>query len=134
MNTKEPIQHAPVDEAAILQWTWKTPAMQAMAVAICKLALERGASEEFSANDLPQFAHGGQGICGTIFLGLISNGVIARVGTFDGAGKFQPRIVTNAGGNKIGVYRLASHARASALVRIHGAQKQPELKQAEMAV
>lgn len=120
-------------EARELQWTWKTPAMQAMAVAVCELALKRGSAAEFSANDLEDFNHGGQGICGSIFKRLIEDGVLTRVGTFSD-GQFNPKVICNKGGNKIGVYRLASHARASALVKLHKAQPQPELKQQELTV
>lgn len=135
------IQHstpkADFAEAREVQWMWKTPAMEAMAVAVCKLALERGMAREFSANDLPEFAHGGQGIAGAIFKRLIEDQVLTRVGMFDSERKFQPKIVTNAGGNKIGVYRLASHARASAMVRLHSARADArptteEFKQAEL--
>lgn len=127
-------------EARELQWTWKTPAMAAMAVAICKLALERGMAREFSANDLPihtAIEHGGSGIAGSIFKRLLEDGVLVRAGIFDSERKFCPKIAVNAGGNKIGVYRLASHARASALIRIHSARRESrptteEFKQAEL--
>jgi hypothetical protein len=118
MNADKGIVNAAFLEAREDQWVWKTPAMEAMAVAVCGLALKRGMAEEFSANDLADFNHGGQGICGSIFKRLIEDGVLTRVGRIED-GKFCPKIVTNAGGNKIGVYRLASHARASALVKLH---------------
>ena len=123
-------------EARELQWTWKTPAMAAMAVAICELALQRGAAREFSANDLPihtAIEHGGTGICGSIFKRLLEDGVVVRAGFFDADRKFCPKITTNAGGNKIGVYRLASHAKASALIRIHKAAPVEPPKQTDLA-
>lgn len=121
-------------EARELQWCWKTPAMEQMAVAVCRLALQRGAAAEFSANDLPEFEHGGSGICGSIFKRLIEDGVLTRVGSFYD-GQFNPKIICNKGGNKIGVYRLASHARASALIKVHeGRRPAAEFKQAELAV
>ncbi len=105
--------------------------MAAMVVAICELALARGMAREFSANDLKLEDHGGGGICGAVFKRLIDDQVLTRVGRFEG-GVFQPKTVTNAGGNLVKVYRLASHARASSLVRIHRARPQPEFKQAEL--
>ena len=127
------VQSREFAEARELQWTWKTPAMEVMTVAICTLAIERGVAGEFSANDLPEFEHGGQGICGSIFRRLVEDGVLARVGSFAGA-TFVPKIVTNAGGNMIKVYRLASHARATTLVRIHSARKEKILTQASLSV
>lgn len=133
MNDQNTVQSREFAEARELQWVWKTPAMEAMTVAICTLAVERGASGEFSANDLPEFEHGGQGVCGSIFRRLVEDGVLARVGSFAGA-TFVPRIVTNEGGNMIKVYRLASHARAAALLRIHSARKEKILTQASLPV
>ena len=66
-------------EARELQWTWKSPAMAAMAVAVCRLAIARG-GETFSANDLTLAEHGGSGICGSIFRRLATDEVIAPVG------------------------------------------------------
>lgn len=138
MNKPNTDQHeASFAEARELQWTWKTPAMEAMAVAICKLAIERGMAREFSANDLADFDHGGQGIAGSIFKRLLEDGVLARAGMFDSEKKFCPKIAVNAGGNKIGVYRLASHAKASALVKLHSradTSAATEFKQVEMPV
>lgn len=122
MNAECGVRSAEFSEARELQWTWKTPAMEAMAVAICKLALERGAAREFSANDLPihtAIEHGGTGICGSIFKRLLEDGVLVRAGMFDSERKFQPKIAVNAGGNKIGVYRLANHAKAATLIKLH---------------
>lgn len=141
MNSKE---QTDFDEAALRQWAWKTPAMKAMTLAVCRLALERAGSE-FSANDLPEFiggktasVHGGQGVAGAIFHRLIADGILARVGRFECASRtgqptFYPKVVLNAGGNKVGVYRLACSARARTLLRVHG-QPEPELKQVEMAM
>jgi hypothetical protein len=119
-------------EARELQWAWKTPAMARMAVAVCRLAIERG-GQEFSANDVPLEAHGGQGICGSIFKRLANDEVIAPVGTFDAAKNFSPKYVTNAGGNPVRVWRLKSYARALRLIVLHGG-KAVEFKQAELTV
>lgn len=121
-------------EAIVLQWSFKPAAMSQMMLAICKLALERSAAgvpsgSDFSANDLPEFAHGGRGIAGSVFGPLANQGVLAPVGTFIN-GAFQQRTVKNAGGNHIGVWRLASAPLARALLKAHG-QPAPELKQVE---
>lgn len=121
--------HGALNEAIILEWTWKTEAMKQMAIKICTLALERG-SGEFSANDLPEFKHGGTGIAGSIFRRLLDDGILTRVGHFQGT-EFYPKIVTNKGGNKISVYRLASPGLARALLKAHG-QPKPEMKQPEL--
>jgi hypothetical protein len=121
-------------EARELQWTWKTPAMAAMAVAVCRLAIER-AGQEFSANDVKLEDHGGQGIAGAIFKRLLDDDVIAPVGTFDAAKKFLPKYVTNGGGNPIRVWRLKSYARALRLIVLHGGGSATcQLKQAELSV
>lgn len=126
-------------EAIVRQWTWKTPAMQAMAVAICRLALDRatqrvrtaeGGPGEFSANDLPAFAHGGGGIAGAIFHRLAKDGVLCPVTIWTGSEHSQ-KYVRNAGGNRIGLWRLASAALARALLKAHG-QPVPELKQPDL--
>jgi hypothetical protein len=121
-------------EAAIEQWTWKTAAMKAMTLAVCRLALksaECGAgSAEFSANDLEEFNHGGTGICGTVFGRLAKDGVIAPVGAFVG-GEFVQKFVKNAGGNRIGVWRLKNGALARRALALHG-QAEAELKQLEL--
>lgn len=116
-------------EARELQWTWKTPAMAAMAVAVCRLAIARG-GETFSANDLTLADHGGSGICGSIFRRLASDDVIAPVGIV-ADGKFYQHTVKNAGGNHVGVWRLKSYARALRLVAVHG-RAEPTLSQAEL--
>lgn len=109
--------NAALAEAIIEQWTWKTPAMKAMTLAVCRLALRGG---EFSANDLPEFAHGGSGICGAIFNRLAKDQVITPVGAFV-AGEFQQKTVRNAGGNRIGVWRLHNAARAAQVLTVHDA-------------
>lgn len=95
--------------------------MGKMAVSICKLALERGAHEEFSANDLPEFGHGGQGIAGSVFYRLLHDEIVYQVGHFGSDLTFYPKVVKNKGGNKVNVYRLKSAARAEALLRVHRA-------------
>jgi hypothetical protein len=117
-------------QAMLDQWLWKNPSMRLMTVEICRLAVARGVAGEFSANDLPEFEHGGSGICGSIFKRLIDRGVLSRVGHFAGD-SFYPKIVCNAGGNKIGVYRLASYALAQSLLRVHD-KPLPELRQLEL--
>lgn len=114
--------------AEVVQWRWKTPAMQRMAVAICRLAVQSG-TREFSAKDLPDFTHGGSGIAGAVFHGLLADGVLAQCGGFIG-GKLYPKTVRNAGGNKINLYRLASRARAERQLVLHGqALPEQEMKQ-----
>jgi hypothetical protein len=132
-SNPEPRTDAAFAEAREVQWVWKSPAMEAMAVAVCRLAVER-AGQEFSANDLTLAEHGGQGIAGSIFRTLADNEVIAPVGTFDAAKQFQPKYVTNAGGNPVRVWRLVSYARALRLIEVHGGRAGAELKQAEFAV
>lgn len=107
-------------EARELQWTWKTPAMAQMAVAVCRLAIARG-GETFSANDLTLEEHGGSGICGSIFRRLATDEVIAPVGMMaDGA--FHQLTVKNPGGNHVGVWRLKSYASALRLIEVHAAR------------
>lgn len=127
-----PTDKSDLSDAILREWTWKTPAMKEMTLAICRLALARGSTQPFSANDLPEFAHGGPGICGSVFHRLQEDGVIARVGHFI-EDKFCPLIVMNKGGNKLSVWRLASHARARTLLAVHG-QPEPELRQQEIEI
>ncbi len=117
--------------ATVEQWTWKTPAMKAMSLAVCRLALRKGQAE-FSANDLPKFDHGGPGICGTVFGRLAEDGVLAPVGAFLGP-VFQQKTVKNAGGNRIGVWRLKNGALARRAIEVHD-RPEPALKQVELAV
>lgn len=116
-------------EARELQWTWKSPAMAAMAVAVCRLAIARG-GETFSANDLTLAEHGGSGICGSIFRRLATDEVIAPVGMI-ADGKFHQLTVKNPGGNHVGVWRLKSYARALRLIEVHARVPEPQLTQAE---
>ena len=117
--------------ALIREWTWKTPAMRDMTLAVCRLALTRS---EFSALDLPLRGaedQGGTCIAGSIFRQLADAGLIARCGVYVD-GKFYPKTVTNAGGNPIGVYTVKQPSLARALIRAHapatlGAVKQTEL-------
>lgn len=114
-------QALPHPEAIINQWTWKTPAMKRMTIAVCKLALARGHGVDFSALDLPAQGseeHGGTGIAGTVFRQLADGGIIAPSGEFMGGQLFQRR-VRNKGGNPIGVWRLANGSLARALLTAH---------------
>lgn len=107
-------------ESIVQQWTWKTSAMKRMAVAVTKLALAREYGE-FSANDLAEHgeeAQGGSGIAGTVFGQLVKLGILAPVGVFI-EGEFVQRIVRNACGNRIGVWRLAAPGLARALLKAH---------------
>jgi hypothetical protein len=121
-----------MDDAVLVnEWTWKTPAMRDMALAVCRLALARGAVGEFSALDLPTHGadqHGGSGIAGSVFRQLKAAGIIARVGV-DVDGTWYPRNVVNANGNPVGVYRLRSAALATALIERHAPGSVPTLKQ-----
>lgn len=116
-----------LQEAIIEQWTWKTDAMKTMTLAICRLAL---LGADFSANDLAEFGHGGQGICGAIFSRLAADGVIAPVGSFVDE-EFVQKYVRNAGGNRIGVWRLKSGSLARRALAVHGAAE-PVFKQVEL--
>lgn len=133
MNAPRPTQpdaELRLAEAVVRQWTWKTPAMKHMTLAICKLALARPGAE-FSANDLPEdFEHGGGGIAGAVFNRLAKDGVIAPVTIWTGVEHAQ-KYVRNAGGNRIGLWRLLSAGLARALLKIHG-QPVPELQQPEL--
>lgn len=126
----------PLLEATLNEWQWKTPAMKAMTLAVCKLALARGVAGEFSARDLPTHgaeAHGGSGIAGSVFRQLIKAGIIAVVGKFVD-GTFYPQVKLNAAGNKIGVYRLAHPGLCRALLNRHAPESVTEPHQEEMAL
>jgi hypothetical protein len=113
-------------EANVHMWTWKTPAMKCMTLAVCRLALAKGTAE-FSAKDLASFEHGGSGICGNVFAQMATDGVIAPVTvTFDN--KVMQKITFNKGGNRIGVWRLANRALAERLLEVHG-QPVPKMVQ-----
>jgi hypothetical protein len=122
------------DAATIVhEWTWKTPAMRDMAVAVCRLALDRGVNGTFSALDLAmhgQIEQGGSGIAGSIFGQLAEDGILAPVGVF-ADGEFLRKTVRNAHGNPIGLWRLASASHARALLARH-AQPQPAPVQIEL--
>lgn len=132
MNPTVPQSAIGAPQSAIIQeWTWKTPAMKAMTLAVCRLASGQGTDGEFSALDLPthgETAHGGSGIAGTIFGQLAKFGIIAPVGVFI-AGEFVQRIKRNACGNRIGVWRLAHPGLCRALLKVHDPHRAPEPKQ-----
>ena len=110
----------PAAEILVQEWTWKTPAMRDMTMEVCRLALARG-QESFTAMDLPahgEDAHGGSGIAGSVFRQLVDAGILAAVGVFVD-GSFVQLRKRNACGNPIGVWRLANHGLASALVARH---------------
>lgn len=107
-----------LDEAILHQWAFKPDPMRAMLARVLRLALGGG---EFSANDLPvhgQDAHGGSGIAGAVILQLIRDEIVSAVGVWDG-GEFVQRTVHNAGGNKIGIYRLSKPGLARTLLDRH---------------
>lgn len=125
-------------EQRLLQWIHKSPAMAAMVVMVCRLALERGETGEFSANDLPLHTaenHGGRGIAGSVMKDLANAewGVLCPVGSFDGQ-QFVSKYVPNAGGNPIRVWRLKSAARASRLIAVHGGAREKRFEQAQLPV
>lgn len=108
----------PFSKAVGRQWLWKNPAMSRMTRAILELALERNGGE-FSANDLPEsLDHGGRGTCGVIFHSLANDGVFRAIG-FHQYGEWFPKTTKNAGGNKIGIYALASEPLARELLSRH---------------
>lgn len=123
---------APTADILVQEWTWKTPAMRDMTLAVCRLAIERG-QETFSAFDLEKHGaceHGGSRIAGSVFRQLADAGIIAKVGVFVD-GQFIQKRTMNDGGNPIGVWRLASHSLAAALVARH-APAAPAVEQGEM--
>jgi len=123
-----------LQEATINEWTWKTPAMRDMTLAVCRLALARGMDGEFSALDLNlrgAEAQGGTGIAGSVFLQLRRTGIIGFACDFAN-GKAYPRTVTNDGGNQIKLYRLLSPALARALVHRHSPAEYSPAVQTEM--
>lgn len=122
----------PSPEIALNEWTWKTEAAKSMAVAVCRLALARGINGEFSALDLEEHgagAHGGTGICGTIFGQLAKAEIIAPVGLYSADGKFFQKRVRNAGGNPVGVWRLRHPGLAGALVDRHTQAPRPKVQE-----
>jgi len=110
------------DSATLVnEWTWKTPAMRAMTIAVCRVALERGYAGEFSALDLPNHGaseHGGTGIAGSVFRQLADADILSPVGGYLGS-EFVQRRVRNAGGNMIGLWRLKNGGLARALIARH---------------
>jgi hypothetical protein len=120
-------------EAQINEWVWKTPAMKAMTLAVCRLALARGMAGEFSAMDLAlrgAEAQGGTGIAGSVFRQLSTAGIIGFACDWTTDGRAVPRTVTNAGGNPIKLYRLLSAPLARALIHRHApAEHRPAVQQ-----
>lgn len=119
------VKPLPDVETVLAQWTWKTPAMKAMTLEVCRVALDRGLGGEFSALDVgPRGAdaQGGTGVAGSVFRQLADAGVIGPAGTFVD-GEFFQRRIRNAGGNPIGLWRLESPGLARALLRVHGAPR-----------
>ena len=109
------------------QWLWKNSAMARMTRAVLELAVERN-GREFSANDLPaDLDHGGRGTCGVIFNSLANDGVLKAIG-LNQDGAWFPKTVKNAGGNKIGVYALASELLARELLSRHSQCELPPLE------
>ncbi len=114
---------AAIEDVTIAQWTWKTEAMRQMVRNICALALDRGRYGTFSALNLDEHGaaqHGGVGIAGSVFRALATLEVIAPDGVVVD-GEFVQRYTHNAQGNRIGIWRLASSARAQALLDRLGA-------------
>ena len=122
-------------EATVNEWTWKTPAMRDMTLDVCRLALARGMSGEFSAMDLALRGaeqQGGTGIAGSVFRQLSKAGIIGFACDWTTDGRAVPRTVTNAGGNPIKLYRLLSPALARALVHRHSPAEHRPLVQEEL--
>jgi hypothetical protein len=125
--------HMPAAETILREWTWKTPAMRDMTLAVCRLSLDRGVGGEFSALDLAEHgsdAHGGTGIAGSVFRQLAEAGIVAPVGAFVD-GEFLQRRVRNAGGNPIGLWKLAHPGLARALIAAHAPRPVP-MRQMEL--
>jgi len=111
-----------LDPAVLVnEWTWKTPAMRQMTLAVCRLALGSASGREFSALDLEDHgaaAHGGSGIAGSVFRSLCEAGIIEPAGVW-ADGQFLQKRVRNAHGNPIGMWHLSNPALARALVQRH---------------
>jgi hypothetical protein len=123
----------PTQATLLTEWTWKTPAMRDMTLAVCRLALARGVTGEFSALDLATHGadrHGGTGIAGSVFRQLAEAGIIGPVGAFVD-GEFLQRRVRNDGGNPIGLWRLTHPGLARALIAAHAPESAP-LRQMEL--
>ena len=90
------------------QWLFKTQAMTGMAIAVCKLALE---GREFSANDLFYDCRDCSGVPGSVFKTLAAHGAIKPIVFWNGEG-FTQKTVKNAGGNRIGVWKVDCYATA----------------------
>ena len=111
-----------LDAITLTEWEWKTPAMKAMTLAACHLALARGILGKFSALDLPvhgESEQGGSGIAGSVFRRLANEGIIAPVGVTLTDGAFFQERVRNAGGNPIGVWRIRNATLARTLLERH---------------
>lgn len=128
-----PANAQPAPAVILKEWTWKTPAMRDMTLAVCRLALARGAGGEFSAMDLADHgadAHGGTGIAGSVFRQLAEAGIIGPVGAIVD-GEFIQRRVRNACGNPIGLWRLTHPGLARALIAAHAPESVP-MRQMEL--
>lgn len=124
----------PDAQTIVREWTWKTPAMRAMTLAVCRLALARGVGAEFSALDLAAHGaeeHGGTGIAGSVFRQLVEAGIIAPAGAFVD-GEFMQRRVRNAGGNPVGVWMLRHAGLARALIAAHEPARPVVMRQMEL--
>lgn len=112
----------PAADVVVTEWVWKSEAMRAMTLAVCRVALVRGVHGTFSALDLPDRGaecQGGTGIAGSVFRTLADREVIAPAGAVVD-GEFIQRRVRNACGNPIGLWRLASGPRARSILAAFG--------------
>lgn len=126
---------AALSEATVREWTWKPGPTRDMLVAVLRLALRVGVNGEFSALDLPcrgADEQGGTGIAGSVFRLLREAGILARHGRWLDT-TFYPTTILNAGGNPIGVYRLANPGLARALLERHSPGETKKQEQKEMA-
>jgi hypothetical protein len=124
----------PTQATLLTEWTWKTPAMRDMTLAVCRLALARGVAGEFSSMDLPQHgadAHGGTGIAGSVFKQLTLSGIIRPVGLWV-AGEYIQRRVRNACGNPVGVWSVLNPSLARALIARHAPAPEAPMRQMEL--
>jgi hypothetical protein len=139
MSIESPVTNheSRLSEAIINEWTWKTPAMRAMTLDVCRLALARGMDGEFSALDLPKRGadnQGGTGIAGSVFRQLAKAGILGFACDWTTDGRAVPRTVINDGGNPIKLYRLLSAPLARALIHRHSPEECPAPVQAELAI
>jgi len=114
-------------EVQLIEWQWKTAAMERMAIEVARIALRL---PEFAADDLPaDLDHGGHGIAGSIFDRLASNGIITKCGVWAGVDFLAKSRTSRADGRhsaRIPVWKLADRAKAESFLRAKHTNKESE--------